>query len=114
MNAAFASGKAIWDFILVVTDYDNVVRNRIISDDTEVGLFLESRKESGRPLVRAYVRRWRDIIDENKRHLEFMTSVLEHDPSVVEGLEHVRQEYRDLLPASLLHDAADASVEATA
>lgn len=101
-NAAFASGKAIWDFILVVTDYDNVVLNRIISDDPGVGLFLESRKEPGRPLVRAYVRRWRDIIDENKRRLEFMTSALEHDPIVAEGLEYVRQEYRDLLPASLL------------
>lgn len=113
-NAAFASGKAIWDFILVVTDYDNVVLNRIISDDPEAGLFLESRKEPGRPLVRAYVRRWRDIIDENKRRLEFMTSALEHNPSVAEGLEYVRQEYQDLLPASLLGHAGAASSGATA
>jgi hypothetical protein len=101
---AFVSDTATWDFILVVTDYDDVVRRRIIGTDREIGLYLAPEKESGRPLVRAYVRRWRDVIDENRRRLDFMTSTLEHDPSIAEGLEHVRQEYRDLLPESLLEN----------
>jgi hypothetical protein len=80
------------------------VRRRIIGTDREIGLYLAPEKESDRPLVRAYVRRWRDIIDENRRRLDFMTSTLEHDPSIAEGLEYVRQEYRDLLPDSLLEN----------
>jgi hypothetical protein len=107
-SGAFAGDKVTWDFILVVTDYDDVVRRRI-GDDPEIGLYLTPPKESGRPLVRAYVRRWRDIIDENRRRLDFMVSALEHDPSITEGLEYVRQEYQDLLPESLLEGAATAS-----
>ena len=101
-NAAFTGDKTTWDFILVVTDFDDVIRRRILGEDREVGLYLTPAKELDRPLVRAYVRRWRDVIDENRRRLDFMTSALEHDPSIAEGLEYVRQEYRDLLPASLL------------
>jgi hypothetical protein len=101
-NPAFVGGRATWDFILIVADYDDVVRGRIHEVEREKGRFLAPEKEPDRPLVRAYVRRWRDVIDENKRRLEFMTSALEHDPSITEGLEYVRQEYQNLLPASLL------------
>lgn len=104
--AAFASDKTTWDFILVTTDYDDVVRRRIIGEDRELGLYLKPKKEAGRPLVRAYVRRWRDLLDENQRRLEFMTSALEHDPSITDGLDFVRQEYRDLLPPSLAQPQA--------
>lgn len=68
-TAAFTGDRTSWDLILVVTDYDDLVRRRIKGDDFELGLFFEPQKEQGRPLVRAYVRRWRDVIDENKRRL---------------------------------------------
>lgn len=71
-NPAFTGDTTTWDFILVVTDYDDVVRRRILNDDREVGLYLRPEKEPGRPRVRAFVRRWRDVIDENKRRLDFM------------------------------------------
>ena len=100
-TAAFTGDRTSWDLILVVTDYDDLVRRRIKGDDFEVGLFFDPQKEQGRPLVRAYVRRWRDVIDENKRRLEFMTNALEHDPSITEGLQYVRTEYEDLLPEEL-------------
>ncbi|MDQ1292627.1 MAG: hypothetical protein QG608_507 [Actinomycetota bacterium] len=100
---AFASDRATWDFILMTTDHDEVVRRRIKSEDRELGLYFEPEKEAGRPLVRAYVRRWRDLLDENQRRLEFVTSALEHDPSITEGLEYVRQEHRDLLPTATTH-----------
>lgn len=105
---AFTGDRTTWDIILVVTDYDDLVRRRITGEDVEVGLFFDPQKEQGRPLVRAYVRRWRDVIDENKRRLEFMTSALEHDPSITEGLQHVRDVYSDLLPGDLQETDADA------
>jgi hypothetical protein len=100
-TAAFASDKTTWDFVLMTTDYDDVVRRRIVGEDRDLGLYLMPEKEFGRPLVRAYVRRWRDLLDENQRRLEFVTTALEHDPSITEGLEHVREHYRDFLPPSL-------------
>lgn len=48
------------------------------------------------------MRRWHDVIDENRCQLDFMTSAIEHDLSITEGLEYVRHEYWDLLPESLL------------
>jgi hypothetical protein len=105
-SPAFAGDKTTWDFILVTTDYDEVVRHRITGEDRQLGLYFNPEKEPDRPLVRAYVRRWRDVIDENKRRLDFVTSALEHDPSITDGLDYVRQEYRNLLPASLLDTSA--------
>lgn len=108
-TAAFTGDRTSWDLILVVTDYDDLVRRRIKGDDFELGMFFEPQKEQGRPLVRAYVRRWRDVIDENKRRLEFMTNALEHDPSITEGLQYVRSEYEDLLPEELRAATATAN-----
>ena len=59
---------------------------------------------TGRPRVRVYVRRWRDILDENRRRLAFMTSSLEHDPTIEEGLAHIREQYADLVPPDLAID----------
>lgn len=98
-HAAFASDTAVYDFILVVTDYDKVTDHRIFKDKRELGQFLDPEKQPGRPAVRAYVRRWRDIIDENKRRLEFVTNRLETDPSITEGLAFVKEQYADILPS---------------
>lgn len=101
-NAAFATDRASWDFILLSTDYDELVDDRIQADHRDTGQFLAPVPKAGRPQVRAFVRRWRDVIDENKRRLDFVTAALEHDPSIAEGMEYVRQEYRDLLPTVLV------------
>lgn len=103
-NAAFASDRSVWEVILVVTDYDGVMDNSIIGSDRELGLVFEPDKKPGRPTVRAYVRRWRDIIDENKRRLDFVTSSLEFDPSLAEGLAFIREEYSELIPDNLAAD----------
>lgn len=100
-NAAFASDRSVWEFILVVTDYDGVMDNSIIGSDRELGLVFEPVKKPGRPTVRAYVRRWRDIIDENKRRLEFVTNSLEFDPSLAEGLAFIREQYAEMIPEGL-------------
>lgn len=108
-SAAFASDRSVWEFILVVTDYDGVMDNSIIGSDRELGLVFEPDKKPGRPTVRAYVRRWRDIIDENKRRLEFVTSSLEFDPSLAEGLAFIREQYAEMIPNDLAsHAAGDA------
>jgi len=106
-NAAFATERSSWDFILVGSDYDELVDDRIHSEHRETGRFLDPTPKPGRPRVRAFVRRWRDLIDENRRRLDFVTSALEHDPSISDGLQYVREQYREMLPTSLRDDAGN-------
>jgi hypothetical protein len=103
-NAAFATDKAEWDFILVGTDYDDVVENRFTEDTRTLGQYLDPPRRTGRPRVRAFVRRWRDVLDENRRRLAFMTDNLEHDPTLEDGLGHIREQYANLLPDELLDE----------
>ncbi|CAM4172722.1 ATP-binding protein [Kibdelosporangium persicum] len=106
-NPVFASEQSHWDFVLVGTDLHELVENRL--KPGEMGCFLDPEQKPGRPKVRAHVRRWRDLIDENKRRLEFVTQALEHDPSISEGFDHVKREYADLLPPSFTQEGdADA------
>ena len=100
-NPAFATDKAEWDFILVGTDLDDVARRRVWDTDFERGQFWGPTPENGQPRVRAFVRRWRNVLDENHRRLHFMTSNLEHDPTLEESLGHIREQYADLLPTEL-------------
>ncbi len=100
-NPQFSSSTAHWDLILVAASFDDVVKNRIQDDDFELGRFWGPSHKPGQPRVTAYVRRWRDIIDENKRRLEYITSALQHDPTLSEGLDYVREKYSDLLPPVL-------------
>lgn len=106
-NAAFKSDTATWDIILVVNDYDDVVRRRIQEKHQSTGLVMEPPREAGLPGVRVYARRWSDIIAENKRRLDFVTSALDHDPSIGEGLNYIREEYNDLLPLTLRENAGE-------
>ncbi len=93
---------------MVGTDFDDLVENRRDGESHELGEFLNPSPKAGRPRVRAFVRRWRDILDENRRRLEFVTSALVHDPSISEGLDYVREQYANLLPVALAErDAAD-------
>jgi hypothetical protein len=105
-NSAFATDKAEWDFLLIGTDWDEVVENRISEDARQLGRFLDPPRKPGRPRVRAYVRRWRDVIDENRARVAFVTRNLEHDPTLEEGLSHIRAQYAELLPLELREDPA--------
>lgn len=97
-NDAFASGTSTWEFVLVGTSWDDKVEQRLTEDTMVSGQFLAPPQRSGRPQVRAYVRKWRDVLDENKRRLEFMRSALEHDPSLQEGIGSVQARYAAFLP----------------
>jgi hypothetical protein len=99
-KSVFATDKATWDVILVGTDFDSVVENRFKAGSRSRGLVLEPDRKPGRPQVRVFVRRWRDILDENRRRLRLVTDNLEHDPSLEDGLRHIQEQFADLLPES--------------
>jgi hypothetical protein len=101
----FAGSSSHWDLILVAGDYDDIVRTRIRTQggDFETGKFWAPTTEDGEPRVTAYVRRWRDIIDENHRRIEYLTKLIHHDPSIADSLSYLRDKHADLLPPSLVN-----------
>ncbi len=100
-DSQFNSATAQWDLILVGTQLDKVATNRIHNEGDELGEFWGPKQAPGGPRVTAFVRRWRDVLDENKRRLDFLTRVLQHDPSTAEGLGWVRENYADVLPEDI-------------
>ena len=100
-NPHFHSSTAQWDIILVGTDLQNVAANRIHPQEAELGRFWAPAPVEGGPQVKCYVRRWRDILDENRRRLDFFTSAMRHDPSLREGLDYVKRRYADILPPDI-------------
>jgi hypothetical protein len=103
-KSVFATDRATWDLILVGTDYDSVVEDRFIAGSRSEGLVLAPEPKPGRPRVRVFVRRWREILDENRARLRLITDNLEHDPSLEDGLRHIQQQYADLLPETLQNE----------
>lgn len=99
---AFQSGAATYDFILVVRNMADVAERRISDEHRETGQLNDIATEDNKPRVRTFVRRWRDIIDENKRRLEFFTQALEHDPTMSDGLEHLKEQYPQFVPTELV------------
>jgi hypothetical protein len=47
-NAAFATEKSSWDFILVATDFDELVGDRIQAEYRDTGQFLAPGAKAGR------------------------------------------------------------------
>ena len=91
---------------MLVTDIDEVVSNRFLDSDT--GL-IQDIDHPGKPRVRSFVRRWADVIEENRHRLAFYSEALEHDPTAHEGMNYVRTHYADYLPTELATEDGDAA-----
>jgi len=100
-HPVFATDRASWDIVLVGTDYYSVVANRILDEGRSKGLALSPTSRPGRPTVRVFVRRWREILDENRSRLRLVTENLEHDPSLEDCLRLTQEQYAELLPVGL-------------
>ena len=93
----FAVNAGQWDIVLLGTEIDDVARNRIPLEHKASGQLWEQRENAG-PHVRVFLRQWSEVIEENKRRLEFLRSLLEHDPSAPESLTWLRETYPDFVP----------------
>jgi hypothetical protein len=96
----FASSAGQWDIVLVGTQIDDTARNRISHEHRASGRLWEQGADGG-PHVRVFLRQWSEVLDENKRRLEFLRTLLEHDPSAPESLSWLRNTYPDFLPIDL-------------
>jgi len=91
-----------WDIILVGSKVSPLMQRRIKGENKSTGLVQAIEASDGVPEINIYIRKWRDIIDENRRRLEYLSGALELDPGVEQGLDHLRAEYSDILPESLV------------
>jgi hypothetical protein len=97
----FHNNGGSWDIILVGSHVSPLMQRRINKEHRSTGLVQAIETSDGAPEINIYIRKWRDIIDENRRRLEYLAGALELDPGVEQGLEYLRAEYSDLLPESL-------------
>ncbi|GAA4746313.1 ATP-binding protein [Gordonia alkaliphila] len=100
----FADSTTHWDFWLVTSDVDAVVRQKSNQRGRDRGLAFEPDEVPDAPgaTVRVWVRTWGQILDEAKHRLDYFQKELQHDPSLDEAKEYLRREHGDVIPEGLL------------
>lgn len=98
----FAGTHTVWDFVLVVNDYNNDVRRDINQRGREPGLLDESELDPNSPLrYRVWVRRWSEILESADQRLLYYKRGLQHDASLIDVKRYLREHHADVLPEGL-------------
>nr|WP_095971827.1 ATP-binding protein [Rhodococcus erythropolis] len=109
----FHGNGTTWDIILVGTEIEPAAQRRVHEGHLPTGrVHHVDPSPAGAPEVNIFVRKWRDVIDENRRRLAYLTHVMHLDPGVEESLDYFREEYADVLPDSILIPSESDSVSA--
>lgn len=102
----FAGTHTVWDFVLVVNDYNNDVRRDINQRGRESGLLDESELDPNSPLrYRVWVRRWSEILEAADQRLLYYKRGLQHDASLLDVKRYLRENHADVLPEGLFSEA---------
>ena len=100
MGAVVSSGvfdvdSTEWDFVLVGTSMNDVVRRRVSQEGKPKGLMLDNQD------ARVWVKTWAEILDGCHHRLSFIREHLQYDPSMDQAVGYLRREYPEYLPGSL-------------
>lgn len=99
------TGEGIWDFVLVVNDYNNDVRRDINQLGRESGLLDESELDPNSPLrYRVRVRRWSEILESADQRLVYYKRGLQHNASLLDVKRYLREHRADVLPEGLFSE----------
>lgn len=105
-NEQFAGTHTVWDFMLVVNDYDDGVRRDINQRGRERGILDESELDPDSPVsYRVWVRRWSEVLEAADKRLLYYKEGLAHDPSVDDIRRYLQDHHGDVLPPNLFSDA---------
>jgi hypothetical protein len=91
----FISTKTTWNFYLVTSEYDAIVRERITQEGRPSGLFLD------KPNHKVWVKSWAELIRDAEGRLKFVQDQLRIDVSAEEIQERI-----EMLKASVLRSEA--------
>jgi hypothetical protein len=86
----FKAPDVAWEFWLIGDDLDGVVAELVHAKDQPVGLYMEGAN------YRIWVRRWAEVLEENRQRLHFYRDHLDYQPSEDAGLDATLAKY---LPA---------------
>lgn len=101
----FAGTHTVWDFVLVVNDYNNDVRRDINQRGRESGLLDESELDPNSPLrYRVWVRRWSEILESADQRLLYYKRGLQHDASLIDVKRYLHEHHADVLPEGLFSE----------
>lgn len=101
----FAGTHTVWDFVLVVNDYDKHVHKDVNQRGRESGLLDESELDPHSPLrYRVWVRRWSEILESADQRLRYYKEGLQHDASLVDVKRYLHEHHADVLPEGLFSD----------
>lgn len=101
----FAGTHTVWDFMLIVTDYDKGVKKDINQRGRERGILDESELDPDSPVsYRVWVRRWSEVLEAAERRLLYYKEGLAHDPSLDDIRRYLKEHHGDVLPPDLFSD----------
>jgi hypothetical protein len=87
----FINTSTFWNFYLVTSEYDNVVKERVTQKERPIGLFLD------KPNHKVWVKTWAELIRDCENRLDFVQEKLQIDVSTEEIMQRIAQ-----LKASIL------------
>lgn len=102
----FAGTNTVWDFMLVVNDYNDDVKRDISQRGREYGILDESDLDPNSPLLyRVWVRRWSEVLEAADRRLLYYKKGLQHDASLSDVKRYLREHHSDVLPEGLFSES---------
>lgn len=108
-DAQFAGTHTVWDFMLVVNDYDRGVQKDINQVGRPRGILDESEIDPDSPVsYRVWVRRWSEILESADKRMLYYKDNLAHDPSLADIRRYLKDNHGDVLPPDMFPEAEGA------
>jgi hypothetical protein len=101
----FADVNAHWDFILIVSDYNDEVKKDINQQGRPRGILDETALAQTAPVnCRVWIKKWSEVLDEAERRLQFYQQGLEHDPTLDDIRQYLTEHHGDVIPEGLFEN----------
>lgn len=97
----YINTSTFWNFFLVTTEYDDVVKERVTQKDRQVGVFLD------KPNHRVWVKTWAELVRECEGRLDFIQKKLQVEVSATEIEERIAQLKAVILKAEVHSETLD-------
>ena len=105
----FAGTHTVWDFMLVVNDYDRGVQKDINQVGRPRGILDESEIDPDSPVsYRVWVRRWSEVLESADKRMLYYKDNLAHDPSLADISRYLKDNHGDVLPPDMFPEAEGA------
>lgn len=107
-DARFKSEDVTWEFLLVGDEMDDVVEELVNKKDQPPGLYTEHGN------YRIWVRRWAEILEENRQRLHFYRDHLQYQPEEEAELQGLLGKYLPHVEDRVFESEPSSNVTATA